>query len=213
MGGCAQKNLVMFKRLCGPNGIKNIRFVTTFWENVDDQDGERREQTLQSTEQLWGFFVDRGAEVRRHMNTSESALWVLSEFVPGYSESPPEETELAIQTEMVDSGKDLDQTAAGQELQDEFAREREKMQAEMKERQQDMKETLAARDREMFDFLRQEQEKQRDELRRRDDQMQELRVSMERMHEDKIRQLQATSRRCASNGPRRRASTRLQSRT
>ncbi|KAL4886534.1 hypothetical protein BJY04DRAFT_213296 [Aspergillus karnatakaensis] len=190
MGGCAQKNLVMFKRLCGPNGIKNIRFVTTFWEKTDDQDGERREQTLQTTEQFWGFFIERGAEVRRHMNTNESALWVLADFVPGYTESPPDETELAIQTEMVDSGKDLDQTAAGQELQSEFVKEREKMQAEMKEREEDMKEALAARDKEMFEFLRQEQDRQREELRRRDDQMQDLRVSMEKMHEEKIRQLQ-----------------------
>ncbi|KAL5336962.1 P-loop containing nucleoside triphosphate hydrolase protein [Aspergillus crustosus] len=194
MGGCAQKNLVMFKRLCGPGGIKNVRFITTFWENVEEQDGERREQTLQTTEQFWGFFVNRGAEIRRHMNTSDSALWLLAEFVPGYSESPPEETDLAIQTEMVDSGKDLDQTAAGQELQNEFVREREKMQAEMKEREEDMKEALAARDKEMFDFLRQEQERQRDELRRRDNQMQELRVSMERLHEEKLRQLQAILR-------------------
>ncbi|KAH8596539.1 P-loop containing nucleoside triphosphate hydrolase protein [Bisporella sp. PMI_857] len=174
MGGCAHKNLVMFKRLCGPDGIRNVVFVTTFWEKVDHAEGERRERTLQTTNDFWGFFMEKGAA-----------------FVPGWAEQPPEEVKLAIQTEMVDSGKDLDQTAAGQELQSEFNKEREKMQLEMREREKEMRDALATRDKEIFEFLRQEQEKQKMELKRRDREMKSLKVSMEKMHEEKIQRLEA----------------------
>ncbi|KAM5352745.1 hypothetical protein ACJ41O_005467 [Fusarium nematophilum] len=191
MGGCARKNLFMFKRLCGRDGMKNIRFVTTFWEQAELKEGERREQTLRDTKDFWGGCMSEGAQVNRHHNSKESALSILQQFVPGWTDKPPEEVKLAIQTEMVDSGKDLDQTGAGRELQDQIDREREKMRQEMKDREEDMKEALAARDKEMFEFLREEQDKQRAELRRRDKEMDELKVSMEKMHEEKIRKLEA----------------------
>ncbi|KAF4470800.1 hypothetical protein FALBO_2296 [Fusarium albosuccineum] len=191
MGGCAHKNLVMFKRLCGTEGIKNVNFVTTHWEKVDQIEGERREKTLQSTKEFWGFFVEKGAAVSRHQNNRNSALSIVQQFVPGWAERPPEEVKLAIQTEMVDSGKDLNNTAAGQELQGEIEKEREKMQREMKEREREMREALATRDKEMFEFLREEQENQRAELRRRSREMDDLKISMEKMHEEKIRRLEA----------------------
>ncbi|KAF4955417.1 hypothetical protein FSARC_11849 [Fusarium sarcochroum] len=190
MGGCAQKNLVMFKRLCGPEGINNVTFVTTHWEKVDQAEGERRESTLQSTKEFWGFFVDKGATIRRHENNSDSALYIVEQFVPGWSSRTPDEVKLAIQTEMVDSGKDLNNTAAGQELQDSFAKERERMQQEMKERDLEMREAMKARDKEMLNFLREEQENQRVELRRRNKEMDELKISMERMHAEKVRKLE-----------------------
>ncbi|KAL2681292.1 hypothetical protein Neosp_008903 [[Neocosmospora] mangrovei] len=191
MGGCARKNLVMFKRLCGSEGIKSVTFVTTHWEQVNYQEGELREEQLWKTRDFWGFFVERGAQVIRHYNNPASALHIVQQFVPGFTERPPEEVNLAIQTEMVDSGKDLDQTAAGQELQGEIEKERERMQHEMSELDREMREALAARDREMVEFLRVEQEKQREELSRRDREMDDLKISMENMHEEKIRHLES----------------------
>ncbi|KAG5803534.1 hypothetical protein H9Q74_011946 [Fusarium xylarioides] len=191
MGGCAHKNLVMFKRLCGPEGIKNVTFVTTHWEKVTQAEGERRESTLQSTKEFWGYFVDKGAAVRRHENTQDSALYIVEQFVPGWSARAPDEVNLAIQSEMVDSGKDLNNTAAGQELQDTLSKEREKMKQEMDARDQEMREALKARDKEMFEFLREEQENQRVELRRRSREMDELKVSMEKMHAERVGKLEA----------------------
>ncbi|KAH6880664.1 P-loop containing nucleoside triphosphate hydrolase protein [Thelonectria olida] len=191
MGGCAQKNLIMFKKLCGADGIKSVVFLTTFWEKVDEAVGDSREQTLKDTPQFWQFFVERGAGVQRHLNNTDSALLAVSQFVPGWAEKPPEEVNLAIQTEMVDSGKNLDQTSAGQQLQDDFQKEREKLRQEILEREQDMKDAIEARDKEMIEMLREEQAKQSEELNRRDMEMQELKISMERMHEEKIQKLEA----------------------
>ncbi|KAL4729784.1 hypothetical protein ACLX1H_004212 [Fusarium chlamydosporum] len=191
MGGCANKNLIMFKRLCGTDGVQNVTFVTTHWEKCEQAEGERRESTLQSTKEFWGFFVDKGAKVRRHENNQDSALYILEQYVPGWATQPPGEVNLAIQTEMVDSGKDLNSTSAGQELQDTFAKEREKMQREMKERELEMREAFQARDKEMLDFLREEQENQRAELRRRSREMDELKISLKSMHEERVQKLEA----------------------
>ncbi|KAH6869155.1 hypothetical protein B0T10DRAFT_594986 [Thelonectria olida] len=191
MGGCAHRNLSMFKKLCGHEGIKSVIFLTTFWEKVDEGDGDSREQALKTTDNFWGFFVKRGARVRRHQNTPESALSAVQEFVPGHADQPTEEVNLAIQTEMVDSGKNLDQTSAGQELQSEIERAREKLQQGMREREEEMKEAMEARDKEMIEILREEQAKQNEELKRRDMEVQDLKISMERMHEEKILRLEA----------------------
>ncbi|KAF7168904.1 hypothetical protein CNMCM5623_001810 [Aspergillus felis] len=191
MGGCARRNLSMFKKLCGHEGIKSVIFLTTFWEKVDESDGDSREEALKTTDDFWGFFVRRGARVRRHWNNRDSALSAIQEFVPVGADKPPEEMKMAIQTEMVDSGKNLDQTSAGQELQSELQKEREKMQQEMKERELEMKEAIASKDKELIEILRQEQEKQAEDFKRRDMELQELKISMERMHEEKIQRLEA----------------------
>ncbi|KAJ5273273.1 hypothetical protein N7478_008398 [Penicillium angulare] len=187
MGGCAHRNLIMFKKLCGPEGVKNVIFLTTFWERVEAAVGETREKTLMTTEDFWGYFVDRGAQVQRHWNTDISATTAIQNFIPSDTAKPPEEIKLAIQTEMVDSHKDLDQTSAGQELQSELQKEREKMQQELIERAREIQEE---KDQEMRDILRADQEKQAKELQRRDADIQELKISMERMHEKKLKQLE-----------------------
>ncbi|OBS29432.1 hypothetical protein FPOA_03369 [Fusarium poae] len=191
MGGCANKNLIMFKRLCGTEGVQNVTFVTTHWEKCEQAEGEKRESALQSTHHFWGFFVDKGAKVRRHENNQDSALYILEQYIPSWAPQPPSEVNLAIQTEMVDSGKDLNSTSAGQELQDTFAKEREKMQREMKERELEMREASQARDKELLDMLREEQENQRAELRRRSREMDELKISLKSMHEERVQKLEA----------------------
>ncbi|KAL6401444.1 uncharacterized protein AUP68_15314 [Ilyonectria robusta] len=194
MGGCARKNLAMFKKLCGPDGLGNVLFVTTFWEKVEHSVGESREQLLQGTDEFWGFFIKKGSRVHRHWNTGDSALTILTQFAPGSTEVPSGQAKLAIQTEMVDAGKDLDQTAAGQELQSGIQRERQQLMKDIKEREQEMEEARQTRDKEMLEILREEQDNQREQLKRRDKEMQELKVSLEMMHEEKIQELEARLR-------------------
>ncbi|KAJ5893681.1 hypothetical protein N7495_005372 [Penicillium taxi] len=177
MGGCAHRILIMFKKLCGAEGIKSVIFLTTFWEKVDVADGDNREKTLKTTNEFWGYFVERGAQAQRHWNTNDSAMAAIQNFVPSDTTKPSEEIKLAIQTEMVASHKDLDQTSAGQELQSELQKERSPGDSRRK-------------DQEMRHLLREDQERQAKELQRRDAEIQELKISMERMHEKKIQQLE-----------------------
>lgn len=191
MGGCARKNLIMFKNLCGPQAIENVIFLTTFWEKVTEEVGKSREMTLQSTEDFWGFFVRRGAKVDRHWNNSDSALSTIARFVPGLADKPPAEIKLAIQSELVDSGKSLNETSAGLELQSEFQNERESLLREIREREMMMADAMKSRDEEMMELLRQEQQRQDAELSRRDEQIEDLKTNMTRMHEEKVKLLEA----------------------
>jgi hypothetical protein len=184
---CAKKNLSMFKKLCGPEGIKRVIFLTTFWEKVDATVGDRREAALQNTDGFWGYFVERGARVQRHWNTNDSAMAAIQNFIPSDTANPPEEIELAIQVEMVDSHKDLSQTSVGRELQSELQIGWEEFQNDFNERAREIKEE---EDQEMRDLLREDQETLSKELQRRDIEIQELRISTKRMHEEKIRQLE-----------------------
>ncbi|KAH7161706.1 hypothetical protein EDB81DRAFT_785341 [Dactylonectria macrodidyma] len=190
MTGCARRNLVMFKRLCGTDGVKSVIFLTTFWESVEYNIGEDREKTLKETKEFWGYFVNLGAQVNRHLNNHESAISAIAEFVPGRTDRSTEEMKMAIQSEMVDSRKQLDETGAGQQLRSEFQKESERLQQEMKEREQDMKEALEMRDKELMDVLRQEQDKQEADLERYNREIQDLRVTMESMHQERIQRLE-----------------------
>lgn len=187
MGGVAHRNLIMFRKLCGPEGVKNVIFLTTFWEKVDLAVGDNRENTLKTTNEYWGYFTEKGAQVQRHWNTDESAMAAIRNFVPLDETEPPEEISLAIQTEMVDSHKDLDQTSAGQELNSVLQKEREKMLNEFNERAREIQQE---KDQEMRDLLREDQERQARDLQRRDAEIQELKISMERMHEKKLQQME-----------------------
>ncbi|KAJ5729238.1 uncharacterized protein N7483_003746 [Penicillium malachiteum] len=188
IGGCAYRNLIMFKKLCGPDGIKNVIFLSTFWEKVDPTEGDAREKALEDKDEFWGYFVKQGARVQRHLNTEDSAMAAIKNFIPiDATNEPPNEIKLAIQTEMVDSGKDLDQTSAGQELQSELQKERDKMQQELNNTAREIREE---KDQEIRDLLQKDQDRQAKELQKRDLEIQELKISMERIHEWKIQELE-----------------------
>jgi hypothetical protein len=61
----------------------------------------------------------------------------------------------------------------------------------MEERELEMKETIASKDKELIEILRQEQEKQAEYFKRGDMEIQDLKISMKRMHEEKIQRLEA----------------------
>jgi len=190
MTGSAKKNLFMFKKLCGNEALKNVILLTTMWEKVDPTEGERRQAILENTEGFWGFMIQRGSKAFRHMNNRESALTILKRLVPGCAVSPPGKVLLAIQSEMVNENKGLDETDAGKELQGEFRKEYEKLQQDMDDTKQEMA-ALEAHDREMAEYLKEEQEKRNEELQRIQQESEHLKITMERLQEEKMLQLES----------------------
>src|SRR5438046_2022301 len=65
MQGSARENLEMFRKLCGDDALKNVIFVTTFWDTVDVSLGARNEEELTSNDEFWGRMVKKGSRVRR----------------------------------------------------------------------------------------------------------------------------------------------------
>lgn len=95
----------MFQNLCGLDAYKNIIVLTTFWDKVTDEIGAKREKQLK--ENFFKQLVDCGACFMRHDMSFQSAQDVLRHILPLVP------TDTLIGKEIVDDGKNLDQTAAG----------------------------------------------------------------------------------------------------
>ena len=115
MGAISKRNFVMFQKLCGSAALANVVLATTRWSEVKQAVGEGRETELKTKEAFFKPVIDAGAPLVRYMRTPESAMEILNHLV-GKPAIP-----LLIQKEMVDGGKRLSETEAGQALQSEIA--------------------------------------------------------------------------------------------
>jgi DNA repair exonuclease SbcCD ATPase subunit len=187
MQGSAKRNLLMFKKLCGPNALKNIVLSTTMWEQVDIADGEQREAELVDNPEFWGWMVQNGSQVTRHMNNRSSAIQLLDIFASTDTDKVP--VVLELQEEMVNQKRGLDETAAGKELDVAMTKEREKLRKELAQTQLDMKEALESRDKEAQEILQQYQREMDEKVRRLDRERRELAANMENLHKEKYEKL------------------------
>jgi hypothetical protein len=184
MQGSAMKNLYMFKKLCGPNALKNVILATTMWEQVSPEHGERREQELMRTSEFWGEMILRGAQVKRHYNNADSAWSLVDVFAS--KGSTKRKAVLTIQEEMVIQHKTLDKTDAGRELESSLIREREKWSRELKETKEMMHEALKAKDKESLEQLRETEAKMNKKIEAVELAREELKVGMQKMYKKDI---------------------------
>jgi hypothetical protein len=134
------KNLRMFKKLCGAQGLSCVVLATTMWSQVTPEEGERRESELISNQGLWGEMIQQGSTVMRQDRAEVSAIQIIQ-----YILNKPHRMVLDIQEEMA-SGKTIDETSVGRELEAELQRMRKKYEAEMKEMREDMLEAQRLND-------------------------------------------------------------------
>ncbi|KAK7032288.1 hypothetical protein VNI00_013247 [Paramarasmius palmivorus] len=168
MGGISRRNFKMFKELCGDNTLKNVVIVTNMWGGVDKETGEAREAQLMTEDKFFKPVLDKGAQIVRHDNTPETARAILSHVV----ENTP--LPLRIQTELVDQGKNLSETAAGAELNRELMEQIRKHEVEMKELQKEMQDAIRQKDEETRMELAAEKKKLQDEMDRIQDDSRKL---------------------------------------
>ncbi|KAK7682607.1 hypothetical protein QCA50_014407 [Cerrena zonata] len=140
MGGTSRRNFKMFRKLCGDDTLKNVLIVTTMWGIVETSIGEAREKELATNELLFKPALDKGAAMVRHDNTPVRAQEILRIIMKNHP------APLRIQRELVDEGKTITETAAGEELGREFAALVKKHKEEMQQVRDEMKEALAQRD-------------------------------------------------------------------
>jgi hypothetical protein len=187
-GGSAKKNLLMFKKLCGADVLKNIVLATTMWETTDEDVGKGREAELIERPDYWGWMHQQGSHVTRHQNTRESAMRLVDIFAS--SKTTKHKVVLGVQKQMVTDGKTLDETDVGMELRKEFDAELEKFTKELRNIKIDMQEALNSRDKEAA-AMHEEQKREMDaKIRHLDQEREELKISMEQLHEIKITELE-----------------------
>jgi hypothetical protein len=180
LSGSALKNLSMFKKLCGPSFYSQVVLATTMWGKLQDrEEGTKRESQLIEQRDWWGHMHKKGSKVFQYEDTPESALQIVD-----YLLSLGKHTTLAIQKELVDEGKDLQETSAGQEAERELLKARRKFADEKRRLEEEARLALQAKDTELHQVLREEAEKQNRLLEDTMRQQNELRVSFERMLKD-----------------------------
>jgi hypothetical protein len=200
VGGSAMKNLRMFRKLCGTDGLGSVACVTSMWSLCSAEDGQRRERQLMQQNDLWKSLLEHGARAFRHDAEKESAERILIYLI-----QRRRNVTLDIQVEMVDKKLTLSQTAAGKEVQGNLEKLKEEHKKEMKEIRTDMEEAIQNKDKEMQRELQEYQQKIQEEMAKQEEQMrrletsrEQLRSEMQEQHSREIsemrRQLESSSR-------------------
>ncbi|KAI8651694.1 G domain-containing protein [Fusarium keratoplasticum] len=186
MQGTGKMNMWLLRKLCGRGAVNKVVLTTTMWELVEESTAEQRLKELEETEEFWGYMKKNGAGVHRHYNNKESALNVLSRFVPQELNVEPEVIKLAIQTELADDHKTLDQTGAGKMLNAEWAQEKESLENELVQVREAIKTATQERDLTMAKLLQEQQEEMKQSVERMRIEQEKLRVTMEQLHAERL---------------------------
>ncbi|KAG9845925.1 hypothetical protein KCU98_g6587, partial [Aureobasidium melanogenum] len=180
MTGSAYKNLRMFHKLCGDESLQTVVLGTTMWANVDEGLGENRFQKLQNTPEFWGNMMAKGSRVFRHDDSRTSAMKLI-----GYILDQGKTTVLQIQRQMIDEGKSLNETSAGEELERELLQQRELFERRLREAQEELNEAIQEGNRKAAEEAAEQQERFQKKLTEAMQGSQELKVSMEKLLEQK----------------------------
>ena len=148
----------MFRKLCGESTLKNVILVTNMWGKVDRDVGEAREREL--AEIYFKPALDKAAQLARHHNTTQSS----HEIVRRIMKNDP--TPLRIQRELVDEGKDIKNTAAGEAINEELNMLIRRHAVEMNALREEMRQALKEKDEETRKELEEETRRIKEQMDR-----------------------------------------------
>lgn len=179
IAGSALRNLRMFKELCGEDAYRHVVLATSMWGKEDEAVAVGRERELTGDGGFWRAMQARGSAVRRWLGDAGSADAIVQHLMRARAAHGA--VALKIQREMVDEGKTLVSTSAGQEVDRELAELRDKLDGELRRIQEENKAAMAEKDMEWHQSLN-EQRLLLEKQRQRAEQGQEaLKVDFQRL--------------------------------
>lgn len=134
----------MFKELCGDDVYDHIVLATSMWGKEEQETALRRERELVGKGGFWNAMNQRGSAVMRWLGDSDTAHRIVEHLLLARSRHGV--VALKIQRELVDEGKRLVNTSAGQEVNRELSELRTKMERELRRIEEDSKEAMAFKD-------------------------------------------------------------------
>jgi hypothetical protein len=180
LGGSGMRNLRMFKKLVGEEGLANVVLATTMWSMLPSENvGIDREAELTQRSDFWQHMIRQGSKVFRQDRGLQSAKEIVQHIT-----SRRTRPALDIQRDMVDRGLNLDETAAGQEVQAEIAKQQAEHERRIIQMQIEMREAIANRDLEHQEELRQHREEIDRQMRANEEAIQRLKVSKEEIRSE-----------------------------
>lgn len=141
----------MFKELCGDDVYDHIVLATSMWGKEEHETAIGRERELVDKGGFWNAMNQRGSAVMRWLGDSDTAHRIVEHLLLARSRHGV--VALKIQRELVDEGKRLVNTSAGQEVNRELSELREKMERELRRIAEDNKEAMASKDAEWQETL------------------------------------------------------------
>ncbi|MCJ1415026.1 hypothetical protein MMC32_001356 [Xylographa parallela] len=137
--GSVLRSLALLEKLCGPKNFKNILLISTFWNQVSEEVGSRREREMLEMAGFWKSMKEQGAKTERMARDYDRFKTALSAMVGKSCIS------LQIQEELHD-GKALQETMAGLSIDAEARKMREDYEHELEETRLQAQEELSKRD-------------------------------------------------------------------
>jgi hypothetical protein len=185
MFGSAKRNLRMFKKLCGDENLNSVVLATTHWKDkegkpVPEDVGLARVQELKETPDFWGEMVERGSRIERHDGSKESATRIVSNLVDRKIR-----VILEIQKDMVDKKLNLNDTNAGQALQEELIEERKRSEARLAELKEDMEDAMRQKDVKWQQEIAEARAKFEADIRKGAAETQDLKTNLKKIAEEK----------------------------
>lgn len=131
----AMRSFQIVQSICGPQGAKFARLVTTMWDKAPESSdiyklAMKREAELESVEGYWGWMSSRGSRIQRCMDTRASGLSILASLLAVSDAQGP--AVLQLQEEIVDQQKGFDDTAAGTVLNGHYGTNWDRLQGELR---------------------------------------------------------------------------------
>ncbi|KAL9116167.1 MAG: hypothetical protein Q9227_000537 [Pyrenula ochraceoflavens] len=78
ISGTARSNMRLFRKLCGDENLAKVVLGTSFWTNVDNTTGQKREKQLLADPALWKPLVEKGSRAFRVKETSSDCFQILT---------------------------------------------------------------------------------------------------------------------------------------
>lgn len=188
MSGSSLKNLNMFKKLCGEDAYKHVVLGTTMWGNLNGPNlshdtGLEREKELKTRKDWWGLMCDRGSQVFQHDGGKQSAMRIVESLIERRKQTDP--LLLNIQREMIDDKKSLEDTSAGQEVEKEIIKAKQKFNEQITDLQESYEQALKDRDTQLAEVLAEQREDLEKKLQRTSAAQEDLKISFQKLTEEK----------------------------
>lgn len=174
MSGSQTRSFKMFQKLCGDAALKNVIIVTNMWTRVKPEVGEAREAELEREDMFFKPAIMKGSQMARHRDTISSAQELIRRLI---NNSP---LPLQIQRELIDGGKDILDTSAGQELNQELNNEIKKHQEEIRNLTEEIEQATRDKDEEGRVELEDETRKVHERVRELEEEAQRLALEYQR---------------------------------
>lgn len=182
MRGSDKSNLAMFKAMCGQTSLSCVVLATTMWNSVGEEVALRRQHELGSNH--WKSMVDAGSQIVRHSNSRASALHIIDLIM-----EKQQRVKLAIQQQMINESRSVEDTTAGQELRGKILDARQKSESRLRGTMTELQEALDRNDEDGASEALKEQAKYEAQIKAKDVELENLKANMASLSERKLEEL------------------------